>query len=230
MTDVLAFVVWPYLATVLAVLGSIYRYRIDRFSYSSFSAEVLESRVLFWGSVLWHYGIIIVLFPHLFGFLLPDAWAALVADPTRLYALEITGYIAAVASIVGLSILLMRRLLVSRVLSVTTTMDWVVMIALLVQVVLGFWVALGYRWGSEWYAHTIAPWLWSLVTLNPKTEFIRGLPLVVQLHAVTGFLLIALFPFSRLVHIIAWPVTYLWRPYQVVVWNWARGYRVARSR
>jgi nitrate reductase gamma subunit len=33
-----------------------------------------------------------------------------------------------------------------------------------------------------------------------------------------GFMLIALFPFTRLVHMITFPITYLWRPYQVVIW------------
>jgi nitrate reductase gamma subunit len=230
MSDVLFFVVWPYLALVLAVLGSIYRYYSDRFSYSSFSAQVLENRLLFWGNILWHYGVVVVLIPHLVGFLVPDVWAALVADPVRLYVLEVVGYIAGVSAITGLTILLVRRMTNDRVRSVTSAMDWLVVAALWVQLIVGFWVALGYRWGSEWYAHTIAPWLWSLVTLNPKTEFIRGLPFPVQLHATVGFLLIALFPFSRLVHIIAWPVTYLWRPYQVVVWNTVRRYRYSPAR
>jgi nitrate reductase gamma subunit len=30
----------------------------DRFSYSSYSSQFLENRRLFWGSVLWHYGIV----------------------------------------------------------------------------------------------------------------------------------------------------------------------------
>jgi nitrate reductase gamma subunit len=34
-----------------------------------------------------------------------------------------------------------------------------------------------------------------------------------------GFLLIAVFPFTRLVHAVTVPITYLWRPYQVVIWN-----------
>ncbi len=230
MSDILAFVVWPYLAIVLCVLGSIYRYRIDRFSYSSFSAEVLENRLLFWGSVLWHYGVIVVLIPHVVGFVLPDFWAFLVSDPTRLIVMEIIGYVAAVAAIFGLTILLMRRVVEPRVMVVTTVADWVVIVTLLLQCIFGFWVALGYRWGSEWYVHTMAPWLWSLVTLNPRTEFIKGLPFVIQLHAVLGFLLIALFPFSRLVHIIALPITYLWRPYQVVIWNTARRYTATTVR
>ncbi|MER3398629.1 MAG: respiratory nitrate reductase subunit gamma [Chloroflexota bacterium] len=229
MSDVLLFVVWPYFAILLCVLGSIYRYYSDRFSYSSFSAQVLENRLLFWGNILWHYGVIVVLIPHFVGFVLPDLWAFLVADPVRLYVMEIVGYIAAVAAILGLSILILRRTTNDRVRAVTTVMDWGVVATLWVQLILGFWVALVYRWGSEWYVHTMSPWLWSLVTLNPRTEYIRGLPFVIQLHAIVGFLLFALFPFSRLVHIIALPITYLWRPYQVVVWN-VRRFGALRAR
>ena len=46
-----------------------------------------------------------------------------------------------------------------------------------------------------------------------------ALPAAVKLHFVLGFAIILLFPFSRLVHLIMFPVKYLWRPYQVVMWN-----------
>jgi nitrate reductase gamma subunit len=45
------------------------------------------------------------------------------------------------------------------------------------------------------------------------------LPWPVKTHMVTGFLVIALFPFSRLVHLIMFPFWYLWRPYQLVIRN-----------
>jgi nitrate reductase gamma subunit len=90
---------------------------------------------------------------------------------------------------------------------------------LLVQVVLGFWVALFFRWGADWYLHTAVPWIVSLVKLQPEVATVTTLPWVVKLHILGGFLLIAVFPFTRLVHAVIWPITYLWRPYQVVVWN-----------
>jgi nitrate reductase gamma subunit len=98
-------------------------------------------------------------------------------------------------------------------------MDWVLLLVLLSQMALGFWVALVYRWGSDWYAHTAVPWLISLVKLDPKLEFVTSLPLVIQLHMLGGFVIIALIPFTRMVHVFTFPVTYLWRPYQVVIWN-----------
>src|SRR5581483_8028977 len=183
MFDTFFFAVFPYLAVAIAVAGGIARYATDRFSYSSQSSQLLENRRLFWGSVLWHYAIILILLAHVAALAVSGAWGDLVANPARLYTLEVIG------------------------------------IALGLAAVLGLWVALGYRWGSDWYVHTVVPWLESLFKLEPDTQFITILPWVVKLHALGGFLLIALFPFTRLAHIVTVPITYLWRPYQVVIWN-----------
>lgn len=219
MLDLLLFVVFPYVATVLAVLGGVYRYVNDRFSYSSQSSQFLERRSLFWGSVAWHYGVLVILLAHLVALLFPRQWATLIASPVRLYVLETTGLALAVLTIVGLAILIVRRLRSPRVATVTTVMDWVLLAVLLAQVVLGFWVALFYRWGSDWYLHTAVPWLVSLFTLSPRIQYVTALPWVVKLHMVGGFVLLALFPFTRLVHVVTVPLTYLWRPYQVAIWN-----------
>lgn len=219
MSDFVLFMAFPYLAIILSILGGLYRYFNDRFSYSSFSSQFLENRTLFWGSVPWHYGILIILLAHLLAALFPAQWAALIAAPVRLYVLEVTGLVLAVFTIVGLALLIWRRLRNARILAVTSPMDWVLLAALLAQVVLGFWVALFYRWGSDWYLHTAVPWLVSLVTLNPQIQYVTALPWVVKLHMLGGFFIIALFPFTRLVHLVTFPIPYLWRPYQVVIWN-----------
>lgn len=219
MWNIFLYAVIPYLAVAIAVLGGIWRYKTDRFSYTSQSSQFLESRVLFWGSVSWHYGILMILGAHVVALVIWDPWASLVSNPTRLYTLEVIGLALSIVAIVGVAILSMRRLLVRRVTSVTSRMDWVLLVVLVAQVILGIWIALGYRWGSEWYTATAVPWLHSLFKLNPKVEYMASLPTVVQVHAVLGFAIVALFPFTRLVHIVTFPVTYLWRSYQVVVWN-----------
>ncbi len=219
MNNEILFVVFPYVATVLCVLGGIYRYTSDRFSYSSFSSQFLENRLEFWGAVPWHYGILAILMAHLLALLFPGGWAVLLAAPARLYALEVSGLALAVITILGLALLIVRRASNPRVRAVTTALDWVLLAALLAQVCLGFWVALFYRWGSDWYVRTAVPWLLSLVTLNPSIENVTVLPWVVKLHLLGGFVIIGLFPFTRLVHLVTVPIGYLWRPYQVVIWN-----------
>ena len=219
MWDTLLFAVIPYVAVVVAVVGGIARYRMDRFSYSSQSSQFLESRALFWGSVFWHYGILLILGAHVLAVMFWDPWSVLVGDPNRLYTLEVIGLALSLLALAGLAVLIVRRLAVRRVASVTSTMDWVLLIVLAAQVILGVWISLGYRWGSDWYLYTIVPWIHSLFKLNPQVEYVVNLPIVVKTHVVLGFALIALFPFTRLVHVVTYPVTYLWRSYQLVIWN-----------
>lgn len=219
MIDIVLFAAFPYMAVLVAVLVGVYRYFNDRFSYSSFSSQFLENRALFWGSVPWHYAIIVILLAHVLAVVFSGGWATLLAAPVRLYTLEVIGLALAIAALLGLVLLVLRRLLNARIFTVTSTMDWVLLAALLAQVALGLWTALFYRWGSDWSLHTVVPWLMSLAKLSPDTELVTSLPWVVKLHMLGGFAIIALFPFTRLVHLVTFPITYLWRPYQVVVWN-----------
>ena len=219
MFDSVLFVAFPYASIITAVWVSIYRYRNDRFSYSSQSSQFLEKRVLSWGSVPWHYAILIILAAHFFALLIPSFWASLISAPLRLYILEVTGLALAVTATFALGLLIYRRLTNRQVRAVTSMADWFLLSLLLAQVALGFWVALFFRWGADWYLHTAVPWMVSLITLQPDVATVTTLPFIVKLHLIGGFILIAVFPFTRLVHSVIWPVTYLWRPYQVVVWN-----------
>ncbi len=218
MIDMILFGVFPYVAVALAVAVGIYRYCFDRYSYSSQSSQFLESRALFWGSVPWHYAILLVLLAHLLAFLFPSAWGALLGAPGRLYLLEVTGMALGVVSTISMLVLILRRVGNARVSAVTTTVDWILLVALLIQVATGVFIAITMRWGGFWYLHTVSPWLWSLVSFSPKIQYLASMPLVVKLHAVNAFFLVALFPFSRLVHVVSIPLAYISRPYQLVVW------------
>ena len=150
----------------------------------------------------------------------PVCGRAITAAPTALYTIEIIGFAFGLLALIGLCVLFVRRLSFERIRSVTSAMDWALLVVLLVQVALGIWVSLFYRWGADWYLDTAVPWLVSLVSLNPQTQYVTSLPWVVRLHMLNGFLVIALFPFSRLVHLIMFPFWYLWRPYQLVIRNY----------
>jgi len=218
MTDMILFGVFPYVAVALMIGVGIYRYCVDRYSWSSQSSQFLESRVLFWGSIPWHYAILVILLAHFLAFLVPSGWAVVVGNPLRLYLLEVTGLALGISTLIAVSLLILRRATNARVSAVTTVIDWLVLVALLVQVATGVYIAFTLRWGSVWYLHTATPWLWSLLKLDPQVHYLAALPTVVKLHAFNAFLILALFPFSRLVHVISVPLSYLGRPYQVVVW------------
>lgn len=222
MADMILFGVFPYVAVALAVAVGCYRYFVDRYSWSSHSSQFLENRTLFWGSVPWHYAILIILLAHFLAFLVPSGWGALLGRPLRLYFLEVTGMALGLSTLIAVILLIVRRATNDRLLSVTSVVDWLVLAALALQVATGVYIAFTLRWGSVWYLHTATPWLWSLVKLDPQVQYLAALPMVVKLHAVNAFVLIALFPFSRLVHVVSIPLSYFARPYQVVIWNLRR--------
>ncbi|TAM61060.1 respiratory nitrate reductase subunit gamma [bacterium] len=223
MSELFWFAVFPYLAVALAVVVGIYRFVGARFSYSSLSSQFLESSRLFWGSVPWHYAILFILAAHTLAWLAPQPWIDLLGGG-RAYPLEVLGVGLSLLSIAGLVALFTRRLLNPRVRAVTTPMDVVLLLVLLGQVVLGAAIAVTLRFGGLWYPATAGAWLWSLATLSPSLQSVTPLPMLVKLHAAGGFLLVVLFPFTRLVHLVSLPLGYLWRPYQVVMW-YRRGAR-----
>ncbi len=219
MIDTLLFVVFAYLAVFLAVVGSLVRYFIDRFSYSSLSSELIEHRTLFWGAVPWHYGVIPILLIHLAGFAIPGVMAIIHSVSTRLYIAELFGKFLAILALFGIITLILRRLTNHRLRLLTTPMDWVVLVLLFNQIFLGLWVSLFYRWGAVWFLETVSVWVNSLATFQPQTLNISPLPLIPKLHVLNATLLFAVFPFTRLVHLVTFPITYLWRRFQVVIWH-----------
>lgn len=216
--NLLLFVVFPYAAIILAVVGTVYRMIRRPFTVSSLSSQLLESRKLFWGSVPFHWGIVLILAAHLVALILPAGIELWNRAPIRLYVLEVTGLALALWALFGLGMLVLRRVSVSKIRAVTTRMDVVVLGLLLAQVVTGILIATVYRFGSYWGTGVFVPYVQSLFTLQPRPELVAPLPFILQAHAFLFFVFLVVFPFSRLVHIVTVPLGYLARPFQLVKW------------
>jgi len=216
--DPILFAALPYAVFLSFFLATIHRYRAEAFTYSSLSTQFLENRSHFWGSVPLHLGLITVLVGHGVAFLIPRHILLWNSHPLRLYVLEICALIFGILALVGLGGALFRRLSEPKVREVTSVLDWVLYALLLLQVGGGVYVAVFHPWGSSWFASTATPYLWSLLKFNPNISFVAAMPLAVKLHIVGFYLLIGLFPFTRLVHILVIPNPYLWRKPQVVRW------------
>lgn len=223
--DFLLYAVFPYVAFVLFIVVTVQRYRQQSFSYSSLSSQFLENRQHFWGMVPFHYGILFVLLGHVVAFLVPRSILWWNSHPARLYILEVTALIAGILTLVGFVGLIIRRASNARLRTVSTPADWILYALLLLQIALGVSVAVFHGWGSSWFAATMAPYLWSLVKLNPDISFVTPMPFLVKAHVVGAFALIAFFPFTRLVHILVIPNMYLWRRHQVVRWYGIRRHK-----
>lgn len=220
--DQFLFIALPYLAFAIFFIVTIQRYRQQTFTYSSLSSQLLENKKHFWGMVPFHYGILIVIVGHVVAFAIPRAVLAWNGRPLRLYILEVCALICGMLSLVGLIAAIWRRIDNTRVRVVTTTPDWVLLGLLTFQIFSGVYVAIFVGWGSSWFAAAATPYLRSLLTFSPQIGYLTEMPWMVRLHIVNAFLLIAFFPFTRLVHILVVPNMYLWRRTQVVRWYWPR--------
>jgi nitrate reductase gamma subunit len=214
----LLFIVLPYLALLLFLVGTIMRYFKAPFTYSSLSSQFLENRQHFWGLVPFHYGIVVVLVGHVVAFLIPRHILAWNSQPLRLYVLEVAALTFALLALVGLFGAILRRATVSKLRVVTSPHDWAVLALLVVQIASGIYIAVFHPWGSSWFAAAAAPYLWSLLRFSPDISYVAMMPWGVKLHLVLGYALIGFTPFTRLVHFLVVPNPYLWRRPQVVRW------------
>jgi nitrate reductase gamma subunit len=216
------FVALPYVAIVVFFVGAIYRYRATGFTYSSLSSQFLDGGGIYIFAVLFHWGILVVFLGHLTVFLFPGATLAWHSSAVRLIADEIVIFTFGLSVLIGLAALFIRRMSRPRLWVVTSRMDIAIELLLLAQIVLGLWVALGYRWGYYWFASDLSPYLWSILNLNPQIEAVSAMPVVIKTHIVGAFVILGMIPFTRLVHFLVAPFHYIWRPYQQVIWYWDR--------
>ncbi len=215
----LLFVVVPYAAIVLLVVVTVARWRLHQFTVSSMSSQLLESRRLFWGSIPFHWGLTLILLGHLAALLVPRSFEIWNAVPLQLFLLEATGMALGLWTLFGIVMLIMRRVQVPRITTTTSKMDAAVLAVLLVQIVTGLLIAIFYRWGSFWGTSVFVPYVRSLLTFSPQPELVASLPIILKTHVWAFFAFVALFPFSRLVHIFTLPLGYLTRPWQKVLRN-----------
>ncbi|NLU69034.1 respiratory nitrate reductase subunit gamma [Streptomyces sp. HNM0574] len=214
----LLWAVLPYAAAVLLVAGTCWRYRYDKFGWTTRSSQLYESRLLRVASPAFHYGILFVLVGHLVGLFIPESWseAAGVGEHTyHLFSLY-GGTAAGVLTVAGIGLLVYRRRTTGPVFRATTGNDKLMYLVLVGALVMGMWAKLAHTSGTGYhYRDTIAPWARSLFTLRPDTALMEGVPVLYQIHVLVGLALFALIPFTRLVHMFSAPVQYLFRPYIV---------------
>lgn len=219
MIDLFLLIGLPYAAILIFIIGSILRIKYYGYSVTSHSSQFLESNKLFWGSRLFHSGIVVLLIGHIIGFLIPKTILIFATTPLWVMVIEVTAFAFGILTFTGIILLIIRRIQIKRLHSVTSTMDLVVYFVIFSQVLTGLLVAYFFRWGTSWYASSIVPYLRSLLILMPDTSVISTMPWLIKIHTISAFVFIGLIPFTRLMHFLVYPVNYLSRNYQLVIWN-----------
>ena len=215
----LLFIAFPYVAIATCILGSIYRYKNDQFSISSLSTQFMGSKDLGGlGANLWHVGLFLILSGHAISLLFTEIYQQIKESSAIIhFSLDLMRELAAGAVIIGLLLLIYRRLVNPRLRVITTPMDWIVLFLLLAQVVVGTYIFISHYSQPFWFADNVAPWFRGVFLLNPTVPDLDSW--IIGFHILNPFFLLMLIPFSRLIHMFTFPVTYVWRPYQLVIWN-----------
>ncbi len=216
--NTLLWVVLPYACLATFVVGHFWRYRYDRFGWTTRSSQLYEAGLLRWGSPLFHFGMLGVVAGHLIGLLIPKSWTEAVGISQEVYHVlaVVGGGVAGAAALIGLAILVYRRRAIGPVFSATTRMDKAMYLFLATTMLLGMWnTVAGSVFGDYDYRWGVSLWFRGIFTANPDPALMTAAPFGFQAHAVIACLLFALWPFTRLVHVFSAPVAYLTRPYVV---------------
>jgi nitrate reductase gamma subunit len=219
--QIVLWVVVPYACLAIFVVGTLWRYRYDKFGWTTRSSELYEKRLLRLGSPLFHFGLLAVIAGHFVGLVVPKSWteAAGVSEAAYHFLATWLGSLGALALVAGLVILVYRRRTTGPVFQATTRMDKAMYVGLAASILSGAWATvhtqiLAGGHGYD-YRETISPWFRTLFVLQPEPLLMAGVPLAFQVHVTVALLLFALWPFTRLVHAFSAPVAYPFRPYIV---------------
>ena len=106
------FQIFPYIAIFIFLLGCVLRFDRDPYSWRTKSSQLLRRKQLILGSVLFHLGILVILAGHAVGLLTPiQVFDAIGISHGAKQVLAITaGGIAGIFCLIGLLLLLHRRL------------------------------------------------------------------------------------------------------------------------
>jgi nitrate reductase gamma subunit len=213
----------PYVVLAILIGGTIWRYRYDRFGWTTRSSQLYESRILRIASPVFHFGLLVVIVGHVVGLLIPETWTDAVGITNDMYHLTALslGAIAGVTTLGGIALLIYRRRTNGPVFSATTVNDKVMYLVLVAAILAGLATTLlsavaGLTGGHEVdYRETVSPWFRSIFILQPDVAAMTASSGAFKVHVLIGLTLFALFPFTRLVHAFSAPVGYVFRPYVV---------------
>ena len=214
------FGIYPYIAITVFFLGSLLRYDRDQYTWKASSSQMLSKKDMRLGSNLFHIGIIMLFFGHLMGLLTPHwAYHFMISAGTKQLLAMTAGGIFGVICLIGMVLLIRRRLLDARIRATSQPTDLPILLILFVQLVLGLLTipfSAQHMDGSSMLA--LASWAQHLVTFQgDAAAFVAGEAFIFKIHLVLGLTIFLIFPFTRLVHVWSVPIQYLTRSgYQIV--------------
>lgn len=216
----LLFGVYPYVALAICLIGSWARFDLSQYTWKTGSSQMLSNKGMRVASNMFHVGILFILAGHFVGLLTPHSvYHHVISTENKQLLAMVSGGVFGVICLVGLLMLIVRRMTDPRVRASSSASDILILWVLLAQLCLGLLTIVASTQHLDGSVMVmLGNWAQSLVTLQPTVaaESIAPVSLVYKLHVLLGMTLFVLFPFTRLVHMVSAPVWYLGRRYQIV--------------
>lgn len=218
----LIFAVYPYIALTVFVVGSWIRYDNEQYTWKTDSSMLLSKSNMVFASNFFHIGILSIFGGHFAGLVLPHGlWLALgVTDMQHQWLAIAAGSVFGLMCLLGGATLWLRRMFNPRIRAASRYMDIFILSWLMVTLVLGLSTipfSIGHaNHGDPEVMLALSRWVQSVLTLNPQPELLDAVDPVFKTHMFFGMTVFLLFPFTRLVHVLTAPLTYVGRAYQVV--------------
>jgi nitrate reductase gamma subunit len=222
--NTLIYGIYPYVALTVLIVGCVIRYDREPYTWRSGSSQLLRRRQLMWGSVLFHLGVLVIFFGHLFGLLMPIQvfdFFGIGHGFKQMMAIAVGG-IAGLVMLIGGALLIHRRLFDPRIRRTSSFSDIAILLLLYLQLLIGLGtiaVSLQHLSGDEMVK--FMAWAQGIFTFQAgAADYVANVHPIFKLHLFVGMTILLVFPFTRLVHMLSAPLRYVWRP----------GYQIVRSR
>lgn len=216
----LLFGIYPYIAIMVLLIGSWIRFDREPYTWKADSSQMLSKKSFRLASNLFHVGVIFILMGHFVGLLMPESiYHHFISSPNKQILAMASGGFFGILCLIGLLMLIKRRLGDDRVRATSKKSDIFILFLLLLQLVLGLLTIIasfGHLDGSVMIM--LGNWAQSIVTFQgmKAAAAIEPVSIIYKLHVFVGLTMLLVFPFTRLVHVISAPVWYLGRRYQIV--------------
>lgn len=213
------FQIFPYIALAVFAIGCWARFDYGAYTWRSGSSQLLSNRWMRLGSNAFHVGVLAILGGHLVGLLTPHAlYEPLMSSGQKQLVAMVVGGVFGLLCLLGMTLLLIRRIADARVRATGSGRDLAVLLLLYAQLLLGLSsivVSAGHLDGSQMVK--LGEWAQHIVTFRAgAADYVADAHWIYKAHITLGLLLILITPFTRLVHVWSIPLGYLRRPYQVV--------------
>lgn len=208
--DSILFGFLPYLMLISFIGVQAYRWLVNRFGWTAKSSQLFERRILGASAIPLHYAIIALLIAHILGVM------SGYFGGQYLIWFDYIATVAALVFIYGILVALIRRIAIKEIKAMSTAEDYIILLFLLAIPIIGLFNR--YIMGVFGVFPIVSRWFTNIF-IGRADQFIRvmaTLPLLNKIHILLALLFLIYWPFTKMSGMLSFPITYIWRRYQVI--------------